>query len=95
MNWLDIAIIVLILIPTFMGLKAGLIKTVLTLAGVILGIFLAGRYHGVLAEQLPQLILPDRFQYFTVRDTHLVVLGDKDSFRSILEYRPVFLFARD
>ncbi|MFC1967657.1 CvpA family protein [Chloroflexota bacterium] len=59
MNWLDIVIIVLILVPTVMGLKAGLIKTVLTLAGVIIGVILAGRYHGLLAEQLTFISQPN------------------------------------
>jgi len=36
MNWLDIVIIVLIAIPTLIGLKIGIIKAALSLAGVIL-----------------------------------------------------------
>ena len=52
MNWLDIVIIVLIAIPTFIGLKAGLIKAVLSLVGVIVGVILAGQYHQALGEQL-------------------------------------------
>ena len=52
MNWLDIAIIVVIAIATLIGLRAGVIKIVLSLAGLIVGIILAGRYYEVLAEQL-------------------------------------------
>ena len=52
MNWLDIVILVIIVIPTFICLKAGIIKAVLSLAGLILGILLAGRYYAALAEQL-------------------------------------------
>ncbi len=52
MNWLDIAILVIIAIPTFISLKAGIIKAVLSLAGLIVGILLAGRYYTTLAEQL-------------------------------------------
>ena len=52
MNWLDITIIVLIIIPTFIGLKAGIIKAVLSLAGIIVGVVLAGRFHEALSEQL-------------------------------------------
>ena len=52
MNWLDIVILVLIAIPTVIGLKAGIIKAVLSLAGVILGVILAGHYHAALAKQL-------------------------------------------
>jgi membrane protein required for colicin V production len=49
MNWLDIVLIVLLFIPTFMGLRKGLIKTALSFAGLIIGIVLAGRFHGSLS----------------------------------------------
>lgn len=52
MNWLDIVIIVNIAIPTLIGLRIGIIKTVLSLAGVIVGVILAGRYYVILSEQL-------------------------------------------
>ena len=52
MNWLDMAILVIIAVPTFISLKAGVIKAVLSLAGLIVGILLAGRYYATLAEQL-------------------------------------------
>ena len=52
MNWLDIVVIVLIVIPTFIGLSRGLIKAVLSLAGVIIGVILAGQYHDTLGSQL-------------------------------------------
>lgn len=52
MSWLDIVIIVIIGIAAFTGLKTGIIKAVLTLAGVIVGVILAGRFYAALAEQL-------------------------------------------
>ena len=52
MHWLDIVIIVAIAIATFLGLKMGLIKAVLSLAGLIIGVILAGRYYVPLSEQL-------------------------------------------
>jgi membrane protein required for colicin V production len=52
MSWLDIAIIVIIGLTIFAGLKIGIIKAVLTLAGVIVGVILAGRFYAALAEQL-------------------------------------------
>lgn len=45
MNWLDIVILVLIVIPTLIGLKVGIIKAVLSLVGVIVGVILAGHYY--------------------------------------------------
>ncbi|MFH1650783.1 MAG: CvpA family protein [Chloroflexota bacterium] len=52
MNWLDIIIIVIIAIPTVVGLKMGIIKALLSLAGVILGVILAGRFYSQLAGEL-------------------------------------------
>ena len=44
MNWLDIVIIVLIVVPVFTGLMAGIVKALFTVAGVIIGVVLAGRF---------------------------------------------------
>ena len=52
MSWLDLVIIIAIGITTLMGLKIGLIKAVLSLAGVIVGVILAGRFYLPLAGQL-------------------------------------------
>lgn len=52
MNWLDIVVLVVLLIAAFMGLRMGLIKAVLMLAGIIVGVVLAGHYSGPLGERL-------------------------------------------
>jgi membrane protein required for colicin V production len=52
MNWLDIVIIGIIAIPTFLCLRIGMIKAVLSFAGLIAGVILAGRYYPLLARQL-------------------------------------------
>jgi len=52
MNWLDIALLVLIAVPTFTGFKMGIVKAVLSLAGMILGVILAGNFYRVLAPML-------------------------------------------
>lgn len=52
MNWLDIVILVIIALSTFMGLRKGIIKAALSLAGLIVGVILAGRFYTVLAERL-------------------------------------------
>jgi membrane protein required for colicin V production len=52
MNWLDMAIIVILVVAAFIGLRIGIIKAVLTLAGVVLGVILAGRFYRALAESL-------------------------------------------
>lgn len=52
MNWLDTVIIVAIAITTFIGLKIGLIKAVLSLVGLIVGVILARLFYIPLSEQL-------------------------------------------
>ena len=52
MNWLDIVIIVVVVIATFWGLRIGIIKAVLSLAGLIVGVILAGRFYVPLSQQL-------------------------------------------
>jgi membrane protein required for colicin V production len=49
MNWFDIVIIIVIAIPTFIGLKAGIVKALFIVVGGIVGIVLAGRYSDQLA----------------------------------------------
>ena len=52
MNWLDIVIIVALVFPAFIGLKRGLIKSVLSLAGLIIGVVLASNFYDSLAKVL-------------------------------------------
>lgn len=59
MNWLDIVIIVMVAIPTFIGLSRGLVKAVLSFAGVIVGVILAGQYHAALGAQLTFISQPN------------------------------------
>jgi len=53
MNWLDIVIIVVLALSVLSGLVRGFIRTVLGLAGLILGIYLAGRYYLAFGNWLP------------------------------------------
>jgi len=52
MHWLDIIIIVILIISALTGLRVGIIRAVLSLAGLIVGVILAGRYYVPLAEHL-------------------------------------------
>ena len=52
MNWLDVVIMVGIGVAVFIGVKKGIIKMVLTLAGLVVGIVLAGRYYVPFSEYL-------------------------------------------
>jgi len=52
MNWLDIAIIVALAVSVFSGLKTGIIRSVLSLVGLVAGVILAGRFYTALAPRL-------------------------------------------
>jgi membrane protein required for colicin V production len=58
MNWLDIVILLIVVIATFIGMKEGVIKAVLSIAGVVVGVVLAGRYYMALAERLSFISQP-------------------------------------
>ncbi len=78
MNWLDIGIIVAIAITTLIGLKIGLIKAVLSLAGLIIGVILAGRYYVPLAEQLafiPQATLAKIVAFAIILIAVMIIAG--------------------
>lgn len=53
MNWLDIILILAFLLAAFIGYRRGIIRVVLMLAGLILGVFLAGRFYSSFADRLP------------------------------------------
>jgi len=52
MNWLDIVIIISVIVPILLGLKIGIIKMVISFAGLIIGVVLASNYYGALANVL-------------------------------------------
>lgn len=74
MNWLDTVIIIVLAISAFFGLKAGIIKAVLSLAGMILGVVLAGRYYGALAGVLPFFSEPSEVANIVAFAIILIVL---------------------
>jgi membrane protein required for colicin V production len=53
MNWLDIVIIVILAGGIFAGVKAGIIKLAFMVAGVIIGVVLAGNLSDSLGAVLP------------------------------------------
>ncbi len=52
MNGLDIIILAGLVFSAFLGLRRGLIKSVLSLAGLIVGVVLASNFYGLLAKTL-------------------------------------------
>jgi membrane protein required for colicin V production len=45
MDWLDVILILMLLIPTFIGWRRGLIGTVVPLVGFVVAILLAGQFY--------------------------------------------------
>jgi len=45
LNTLDIIIAILVLIPALLGIKNGFLRSIFSLAGIIVGLFLATRYN--------------------------------------------------
>lgn len=58
MNWLDIIIALILIIAIIIGVKNGLIKTALSLVGLFVAIWLAGRFYLSLAEKLTFIASP-------------------------------------
>jgi len=52
MNWLDAVVLLILVIPTFIGFKRGLAGTVIPLVGIITAIVLAGIFYGAVADWL-------------------------------------------
>ena len=52
MHWIDVLIVVVIAAATFQAFRAGLIREVAALLGVVLGAFLAGQLYDELADDL-------------------------------------------
>lgn len=50
---MDIVLIVVVALATFMGLRRGLIGMVLPLVGLVIGVILAGRFHDTVGGWLP------------------------------------------
>ena len=52
MNWLDILILITLAAAVIGGLVTGIVRSVVNLAGLILGIFLAGRFYATVGGWL-------------------------------------------
>jgi len=75
MNWLDIVIIVVAVITGIMGLKAGVIKTVALVVGLVAGIWLAGSYGTQVASVFGDAAWAEIAGYIIVLIVVLVVFS--------------------
>ena len=74
MNWLDLVIILMILIPMLIGYMRGLIGIVVPLVGIVFGIMFAGRVYGEIADLLHPGLLDSEAQANIVSFIILFVL---------------------
>ena len=78
MDWLDIVIIAVLIISAVLGLRIGIIKAVLTLAGLIVGVILAWRYYIPLSGQLtfiPQASIAKIVAFAIIMIVIMVIAG--------------------
>lgn len=61
MNSLDVIILIIILVPTLLSFKKGLIKSLISLIAIILGIYLATKFHSGLALVLKRFINDEKW----------------------------------
>lgn len=59
MSWLDIVILAGLALSVIAGFKTGLIKAVLSLAGLIIGVLLAGQFYVPLSQRLGFISNPE------------------------------------
>ena len=52
MHWLDVIIILMFILPMFIGYRRGLIRTVVPLVAIVLGIIVAGQSYSSMANLL-------------------------------------------
>ena len=70
MNWLDIVIIVIAVIRAYIGWNQGFIRAVISIAGLIVGILLAGQF----ADDLAELMGGAQWAYFVAFAIILIVV---------------------
>ncbi|HEX9976474.1 MAG TPA: CvpA family protein [Dehalococcoidales bacterium] len=78
MNWLDAILIIFGIIALLSGLRTGLIKSIIPLAGLIIGLFLALRYYepfGELMSFLPQPTVAKWVAFAIILITVLLISG--------------------
>jgi membrane protein required for colicin V production len=52
MDWLDVVVIVVLLVPMYLGWRRGLIGTAVPLVGLVVAILVAGHFYGAVADWL-------------------------------------------
>jgi len=71
MNWLDIVIIAVAVLLGILGLRQGIIRTAFSIAGLIAGIVLAGRYY----DELAALLSPSGATWVNIAAYSIILLA--------------------
>ncbi len=56
MNWLDIVIVIIVLVPAFSGFRKGFMRKILGIAGIALGFILAVKFYETIAGFISPVI---------------------------------------
>ncbi|MFC2044813.1 CvpA family protein [Chloroflexota bacterium] len=76
MNWLDMVLLIALIVSAFTGLVQGLIKAVLSLAGLIVGVILASNFYvslGSILEFLPNETAARIVAYILILITTMII----------------------
>ena len=60
MNAVDIAILIVVLIPSLLGLKKGFLKSVFSLISILVGLYLATKFYAVIASYVSVVISSEK-----------------------------------
>ena len=60
MNAVDIAILIVVLIPSLLGLKKGFLKSVFSLISILVGLYLATKFYTVIANYVSIVISSEK-----------------------------------
>ena len=71
MNWIDIGVIVISAVAAVMGLLQGIVRAVITVAGLVIGIVLAGRYYSLVAD----IISPSGAEWANIAAYAIIVIA--------------------
>ena len=73
MNALDIVILILVIVPSVFGFKKGFLKSVFSLVSILIGLYLATKYHSFIADFIGIVIHNEKIT--TIFSFLLIILG--------------------
>ena len=92
MNWLDIALLVLLALAGFIGWRRGVVRTAVMVGGAVAGVYLAGRFSDPVAERLTFITQPDVARFIAFALVFVAVLAVSAFVGNLLKKMLNFLF---